>query len=66
MEFEAVTNSYGNINDTSRHDTFEKLRNILRSELEKYKSDGGCRKFDIGYIQGSLTISKSFLSNTFY
>lgn len=62
-ELRLITDKYRSINDDGfRNKTFNKLRNILRTELKKHENDADYKTFDIGYIQGSSTHAYHSLS----
>lgn len=54
-EFSLIAQEYRSIDDDEfRKQTFEKLRKILTTELEKHLNDTDYEQFDIGYQQGKL------------
>jgi len=55
-EFSLISQGYRSIDDDEfRKQTFEKLRKILTTELEKHVNDTDYEQFDIGYQQDSVT-----------
>lgn len=62
-EFESIAREYTTIeigDDLKRNETFNKLRSVLRAEIESHKNETDFEKhLDIAYIQGSLTLSNS-------